>query len=104
MLDIKYANLELLKQVVKSAQELESHTHRQVADDKAATWLIKQAKEADLVLDDALKVEINQKLSGKKRTFLEQQGEDLQIFGSLKSEAAAKERNRAAQRATALKQ
>jgi ribosomal protein L9 len=51
-----------------------------------------------------LKVEINQKLSGKKRTFLEQQGEDLQIFGSLKSEAAAKERNRAAQRAAALKQ
>jgi len=110
MMDVKYANLETLKGVVKSAQQLESHTHRQIADEKSASWLIKQAKEADIVLDEALKMEISQKLSGKKRSYLEKIEQDaggdldLNMFGSLKGERAAKERNKAVQRAGALKQ
>jgi len=110
MMDVKYANLETLKGVVKSAQQLESHTHRQIADEKSASWLIKQAKEADIVLDEALKMEISQKLSGKKRSYLEKIEQDaggdldFNMFGSLKGERAAKERNKAVQRAAALKQ
>lgn len=80
------------------------NTHREQADDKAAGWLIKQAKDADLILDDSLKMEISQKLSGKKRTHLEREENlELGMFPDLKTEKAAKERNKAAQRASALK-
>lgn len=35
---------------------------------KEASWIIKQAKDADLVLDDDLKAEVIEKMSGQKRT------------------------------------
>jgi ATP-dependent RNA helicase DDX24/MAK5 len=59
MLDVKFTMLEMLRPMVKSAQDVEKNTHREHSDDKAATWLLKQAKEADLALDDDLKLEIN---------------------------------------------
>lgn len=48
MLDVKFSMIEMLRPLVKSAQDLEKDTHREKTDDKAATWLIKTAKEADL--------------------------------------------------------
>lgn len=37
-------------------------------EQKEASWILKQAKEADLCLDDDLRAEVAEKLSGKKRT------------------------------------
>jgi superfamily II DNA/RNA helicase len=48
MLDVKFTMLEMLRPLVKAAQDVEKSTHREKADDKSATWLLKQAKEADL--------------------------------------------------------
>jgi hypothetical protein len=53
--------------LVKSAQELEKDTHKEKTNDKEATWLLKTAQEADLTLDEDLRLEINKKLSSKKR-------------------------------------
>jgi len=88
MLDVKYGNLELMKGVVNAAIEVEKAAHRSNADEKAATWLIKTAKAADLTLDDDLKVEVQEKLSGKKRRHTEKDGEhavddiDVPLFPS----------------------
>jgi ATP-dependent RNA helicase DDX24/MAK5 len=71
MLDVKYTHLEMLRKVVRTAQELEKDSHREHTDDKTATWLLKTAKDAELTLDDDLKLEVNQKLSGKKRMAVE---------------------------------
>ena len=71
MLDVKYAKLELMRPAVSAAIESERTFHRENADQKAASWMLKTAKEADLTLDDDLRYEIEQKLgttlSGKKR-------------------------------------
>lgn len=58
MLDVKYQHLEMLRSVVKSATDLERDDHRKHADEKAASWLLKQAKDAELVMDDGLKAEV----------------------------------------------
>jgi hypothetical protein len=80
MLDVKFTMLEMLRPLVKAAQDVEKSTHREKADDKSATWLLKQAKEADLQLDDDLKLEINNKLSGKKRMAAERGDLDFDEF------------------------
>lgn len=72
MLEVKYARLELMRPVVNAAIEAEKITHREQADVKAASWILKTAKAADLVMDDDLKHEVQEKLgktqlSGKKR-------------------------------------
>ena len=76
MLDVKYGQLELMRKVVKAAKELEKDTHRKQADEKTANWVLKQARDADLTLDEDLKHEIQEKLSGKKRTHKQKGGED----------------------------
>jgi len=58
MLDVQYSHLEMLRGVVKTATDLEKEDHRKMADEKAATWLVKQAKEAELMMDDDLKHEV----------------------------------------------
>ena len=58
MLDVKYAQLELMRSVVDAAKEIEKDSHRKQADEKSANWLLKKAKEADLDLDDDLKHEV----------------------------------------------
>jgi superfamily II DNA/RNA helicase len=68
MLDIKYSNLELMGPLVRAAQQIEKTSHREKADEKAAKWIMQTAKNADLELDDDLKMEVNNKLAGKKRT------------------------------------
>ena len=71
MLEVKYAKLELMRPVINAAIESEKTTHRQQADQKAASWILKNAKDADLLMDDDLKHEVQEKLgnlSGKKRT------------------------------------
>ena len=70
MLDVKYAKLELMRPAVNAAIDSEKTFHREHADQKAASWVLKTAKEADLTLDDDLQYEIQEKLgtvSGKKR-------------------------------------
>lgn len=64
---MKYSSLEVMKPLVSGAQELEKTMHRQKADEQAASWLLKTAKSADLDLDEDLKREVSQKLSGRKR-------------------------------------
>ena len=58
MLDVKYQHLELLRSVIAQATEAEKDHHRKHADEKAATWLVQQAKNAELVMDDDLKQEV----------------------------------------------
>jgi len=108
MLDVKYQHLEMLKSVVKSATDLEKQDHRKHADEKAASWLLKQAKEAEIDLDDDLRHEVQAKLAGSKRTrkasdqdFDEPIDQPLfKVFDDQKF----KERNRAVQREQALKE
>jgi hypothetical protein len=64
-----------MRSVVKAAQEIEKESHKKTLDEKGASWLLKQAKEADLALDDDLQHEVAEKLAGKKRTH-RQKGED----------------------------
>ena len=58
MLEVKYSKLELMRPVVNAAIETERTTHREQADQKAASWILKTAKEADLEMDDDLKHEV----------------------------------------------
>ena len=59
MLDVKFSMLEMLRPLVRASQDLEKSTYREKVDDKSATWVLKQAKDAELDLDDDLKLEIN---------------------------------------------
>jgi hypothetical protein len=43
MMDVKFSNLEMLRGLVRAAQELEKDTHKERTDDKEATWLLKTA-------------------------------------------------------------
>ena len=104
----------MLKSVVQTAADLEKADHRKQADEKAATWLVKQAKEAELVMDDDLKHEVQSKLAGSKR---KKKGaaaggpEDMAEFDEntdkplfkQHDEDKFKERNRGQQRLQALK-
>ena len=67
MLDVNYSHLEMLRSVVKQATDLEKTDHRVKADEKAASRLVKMAREAELVMDDDLKHEVQIKLAGSKR-------------------------------------
>jgi hypothetical protein len=68
MLDVKFSHLELLRSVVKSATDLEKQDHRVNADEKAATQLLMLARSADLIMDDEMKQEVQEKLqAGTKR-------------------------------------
>ena len=58
MLDVKYSRLELMRPIVNSAIEVEKTAHRQDADKKAASQVLKMAEDADLILDDDLKHEV----------------------------------------------
>ena len=76
-----------MRPVVKSAQQLELTSYRQNLDQKEASWILKQANEADLALDEDLKHEVVKKLSGSKRTFSERGGEtegDAWLRGDMK--------------------
>ena len=108
MLDVKYSHLEMLKPVIKTATDLEKTHHRRQADEKAASWLLKTAKDAELVMDDDLKHEVQGKLSGSKRLHKSKEGEDpdeniekplFKTFDDVK----IRERNRAKQREIGLK-
>lgn len=99
---MKYTQLEMLRKVVRTAQELEKDSHREKTGDKEASWLLKYAKEADMQLDDDLKLEINNKLSGKKRLAVERG--DLEFDEMItKGEKAPLHRNKEEQRKKALK-
>ena len=86
MLDVKYAKLELTRPAVNAAIDSEKTFHREHADQKAASWVLKTAKEADLTLDDDLQYEISDKLgtiSGKKR--LRGSGDDEEELKAVES-------------------
>lgn len=51
-----------MRPMVEAAQNVEKESHRQLADQKAAGWLIKMANSTGLEMDDDLKYEISQKL------------------------------------------
>ena len=109
MLDVKYQHLEMLRSVVKTATDLEKTYHRTRADEKSATQLVKMAKEAELVMDDDLKTEVQEKLAGSKRIRNKQSSEgydenvDKPLF-KIYDDQKIKERDRGVQRANALKQ
>lgn len=102
MLDVKFSQLEILKKVVKTAQEIEKTSFKEKTNDKTASWLLKTAQEADLQMDDDLKLEVNQKLSGKKRLAAERGDLDFDEFIK-KGEKAPLVRNKEEQRKKALK-
>lgn len=102
MLDVKYTMLDMLRPLVKSSQDLEKDTFKERTNDKEATWILKAAKDADLDLDDDLKLEVKNKLSGKKRKAAERGDLDFDEFVS-KGEAAPKQRNKEEQRKRELK-
>lgn len=109
MLDVKYGQLEVLRQVVKTAQELEKSDHRKLADEKAASWVLKTAKDAELVLDEDLKHEVQTKLAGKKRKrgeadLPEELDENEQPLFRVPDDSRHKDRDRGKQREQALKQ
>ena len=111
MLDVKYSHLEMLRSVVKTAAECEKADHRKNADEKAASWLMKQAKDAELVMDDDLKHEVQTKLAGSKRTRKESSTGDEadeddvdKPFFKVHDDEKVRERNRGAQRTQAEKQ
>ena len=109
MLDVKYQHLEMLRPIVKTATDLERDDHRSRADQKAATWLVNQAKDAELVMDDDLRVEVQEKLAGQKRKRSKNAGDedydenvDKPLFKEF-DDQKFKERNKAEQRNKALK-
>lgn len=70
---ISYVQLSKLEPLVEAAQKIEQALHRQDKEKKSANWLLKAAKDADLAIDDNLKVQIaetlnaSQALTGRKR-------------------------------------
>jgi len=64
-----------MRPIVNSAIEVEKTAHRFDADKKAASQVLKMANDADLILDDDLRHEVQEKLgkslvgklAGKKR-------------------------------------
>jgi len=97
MLHVEYAHLEMLKSVIKSATDLEKIDHRKHADEKAASWLVKTAKSAELVMDDDLKSEVQEKLAGSKRLRKADdydENTDTPLFKNF-DDAKIRERNRA---------
>lgn len=59
---IQYIQLSKLEPLVEAAQKIESALHRNDKEKKSANWLLKAAKDADLALDDNLKVQIAETL------------------------------------------
>lgn len=55
---ISYVQLSKLEPLVEAAKKFESALHKTDSEKKEANWLIKAAKDADLTLDDNLKVQI----------------------------------------------
>lgn len=55
---ISYVQLSKLEPLVEAAKKFEAALHRTDSEKKEANWLIKAAKDADLTLDDNLKVQI----------------------------------------------
>jgi hypothetical protein len=51
--------------MILQARDLEKNIHRKRQDEKSANWLITNAKEADLDIDEELQYELHEKL-GKK--------------------------------------
>jgi hypothetical protein len=54
-----------LEPLVEAAKQFESALHKTDNEKKQANWLLKAAKDADLALDDNLKVQIQETLGGK---------------------------------------
>lgn len=109
MLDVKYQHLEMLRPVVTAATDLEKVDHRTRSDEKAATQLVNMAKDAELVMDDDLKHEVQSKLAGSKRARKKQSEEgydvnvDKPLFKEYDEDKKMKERNKIEQRNNALK-
>ena len=58
--------------------------HSKARDEKAASWLIKSAQEADVELDDDLQYELHEKLGAKAQRLTEEggmlRGSKLEVF------------------------
>jgi Fe2+ or Zn2+ uptake regulation protein len=96
MLDVKYSQLEMLRPLIESSSQLEKETHYDKKREKSAQWIMKTAEDADLDLDDELKEEINQTVSGKKRLSKDRENDGFIDEDEIKGEAKPKERNREA--------
>lgn len=67
MYSIKYAVLEKLKPLISQAKDLEKTVHQKKQKEKSANWMMTQAKDAELELDEELQYEIQEQLGGKKK-------------------------------------
>ena len=63
MFEVKYAILEKIRPLIDQAKDLEKTMHRTKQDEKAAGWMIQQAKEADLGIDEEVQLDLSSKLS-----------------------------------------
>jgi len=96
MLDVKYSQLEQLRPLIESSSQLEKDNHQEKKREKGAQWIMKTADEADLDLDDEMKDELNQTISGKKRLASDRENDEFMSQAELKGEMKPKERNREA--------
>lgn len=63
---VSYVQLSKLEPLVEAAQKIESALHRNDKEKKSANWLLKAAQDADLTLDDNLKVQIAETLGADR--------------------------------------
>lgn len=71
---ISYLQLSKLEPLVEAAKKFESALHKSDKEKKSANWLIKAAKDADLMLDDNMKAQITETLGDKALNSLEGSG------------------------------
>lgn len=66
MFEVKYNVLDKIRPLIDQAKDLEKSLHRTKQDEKSANWLIQQAKDAELELDEELQFEVQEKLGSKR--------------------------------------
>jgi len=65
--EVSHNELNHLEPIVKTAIDAEKACFQDDKDVQSANWMLKLAEDADLNIDDDLKDDIQQKLSGSKR-------------------------------------
>lgn len=79
---VSYNLLEKIRPLIDQAKELEKDIHRKQQGEKSANWVLKQAQQADLDLDDDIQMELHQQLGQKaaKREELQEVDSRLKEF------------------------
>ena len=67
MFDINYGSLDKLRPLIEQAKEMEKSIHQKKQDEKAANWIVQNAINGELPLDEDMKYELYQKLGKKSK-------------------------------------